>query len=199
MEVTELTVDSKKLWFVDNVFPKDQLARINRFCYLRPYNYGQTGNLVGENSTRLASHLTFQELISSGCLWFIRQATEKIGLNLVSNGSYVNTYQIMTPTARHCDYDKANFYTIIVFANSYWHDDWGGELTFYGRDKINYTLEFVPGRVVIADSRIEHRVNPLTTFAKDFRFTLAIKCFTVDELLAKNYSNVLRLDSINFM
>jgi len=198
MEITELTVDSKKLWFFDNVFPKDQLGRINRFCYTRPYQYGQTGNVVGENSTRLASHLTFPELRSTGCLWFVRQAAEQANLNLACNGSYVNTYQIMTPTARHCDFDSPNFYTVIIFANSYWHDDWGGELTFYGRDKINYTLEFVPGRVVITDARIEHRVNPLTPFAKDFRFTLAMKCVTIEESTTRKFTEILRLDSINF-
>jgi hypothetical protein len=201
MEVTDLTVDNKKLWFLDNVFPKDQLNRLNRFCYTRPFFYGQTGSLNGEDSTRASSHLQFGELISSGCMWYVRQAVEKVGLNLVCNGSYVNTYQIMTPTAKHCDYDSPNFYTIIIFANSYWHDDWGGELTFYGMNKINYTLDFVPGRIVIADARIEHRVNPLTTFSKDFRFTVAIKCLTQEEAIKRNMllENCIAINSIKLL
>jgi hypothetical protein len=189
MEVTEFKVDNKQVWLVDNVFPKDQLNRLNRFCFTRPFSFGQTGNIVGENSTRLASHLQHSELLGSGCMWYIRQAAEKVGLDLLANSSYVNSYQIMTATARHTDFDSPHFYTIVVFANSYWHDDWGGELTFYGRDKINYTAEFVPGRVVIMDARIEHRVNPLTAFAKDFRFSLAIKCVTSEESKRRNISN----------
>jgi hypothetical protein len=188
MEVTELTVDNKKVWLVDKGFPKDQLNRLHRFCFTRPFSFGQTGNLVGEDSTRLASHLQHGELVGSGCMWYVRQAVEMVGLDLEANGSYVNSYQIMTPTARHTDFDSANFYTIIIFSNSYWHDDWGGELTFYGRDKINYTAEFVPGRIVILDARIEHRVNPLTSFAKDFRFSLAIKCVTAEESKKRNMS-----------
>lgn len=201
MEVTELTVDSKKLWFFDNVFPKDQLNRLHRFCFTRPYYYGQTGSLVGEDSTRAASHLQFGELLSSGCMWHVRQAIEKVGLDLVWNGAYVNTYQIMTPTAKHCDFDSPNYYTIIVFANSYWHDDWGGELTFYGRDKINYTLDFVPGRVVITDARIEHRVNPLTAFSKDFRFTVAMKCLTQEEAIKRNMpqSSYIHFNTVNLI
>jgi hypothetical protein len=56
------------------------------------------------------------------------------------------------------------------------------------RNKINYTLEFVPGRIVITDARIEHRVNPLTPASKDFRFTLALKCADSCKPAVKNLS-----------
>jgi hypothetical protein len=201
MELTELTVDSKKLWFVDNVFPKDQLGKLNQFCYNRPYYIGQTSSLVGEDSRRSVSHLSLPEISSIGSLWYINQAVKRAGLNLICQAGYVNTYQIMTPTAKHCDFDRANYYTIIVFANAYWHDDWGGELTFYGRDKINYTVEFEPGRVVITDARIEHRVNPLTPASKDFRFTLALKCADTSEITNRNLqsSNYFSLDDVRLM
>lgn len=194
MESTKITVDSKDLWFFDNVFPKDQLNRINRFCYTRPFFYGQTGAKVGEDSTRIVSHLQLNELLGIGCMWYIKQALTQTNLSLVCNNSYVNSYQIMTPTAKHCDFDSPNYYTIIIFSNAYWHDDWGGELTFYGRDKINYTIEFNPGRVIVFDSRIEHRVNPLTAFAKDFRFTLALKCLTTSEANKRDLSPLSYID-----
>lgn len=201
MEITELTVDSKKLWFVDNVFPKDQLNRLNQFCYSRYYQLGQTGSLVGEDSRRFASHMTLPEIANIGALWYINQASAKVGLDLICQAGYINAYHFMTPTAKHCDFDRPDYYTIIIFSNSYWHDDWGGELTFYGRDKINYTVEFVPGRVVITDARIEHRVNQLTHASKDFRFTIALKCADKKEIQNRNLppSSYFALDSVRLM
>ena len=201
MELTELTVDSKKLWFIDNALPKDQLGKLNQFCYNRPYYIGQTSSLVGEDSRRSVSHLSLGEISNIGTLWHVNQAVKLAGLDLVCQAGYVNSYQLMTPTSKHCDFDRPDYYTIIIFANAYWHDDWGGELTFYGRDKINYTVEFIPGRIVITDARIEHRVNPLTPASKDFRFTLALKCADVRESTARNFANstYFKLDSVRLM
>lgn len=188
IEVTKLTVDGKSVWFFDNVFPKDQLDRISKTSARLPYTFAQLGNSAGEDSRRGACHFNLQDIVNSNCLPYLKDLAELAELDLVVEGAYTNLYQMMTTTARHTDFYHAGYYTFITFNNVYWHDDWGGELTCYGRDKINYTIEFVPGRVVLIDARVEHRVNPLTPAAKDFRFSTAYKCCT--KLVSKNPQNI---------
>ena len=45
---------------------------------------------------------------------------------------------------------------LVIFANSIWKKDWGGEFIY--RDKaVEKTIDFVPGRVIFFDGNIPHR------------------------------------------
>jgi Rps23 Pro-64 3,4-dihydroxylase Tpa1-like proline 4-hydroxylase len=61
--------------------------------------------------------------------------------------------------------------------NKFWEETWGGGLKFYNESsKFNYVVDFVPGRVIFFDSKIDHEVLPLTINAKRSRYSLAMKC-----------------------
>ena len=80
--------------------------------------------------------------------------------------------------------------TILIFANKYWEESWGGELKIYEDQNsiVNRVIDFVPGRIIIFDSKIEHKVLPLTPCAKNDRFSLAIKGYLNKEYLTEQDS-----------
>ena len=89
----------------------------------------------------------------------------------------------MTSTGRHTDSALPNTFTILIFCNKYWEEPWGGELKIYkDKSKTHSIIDYVAGRVVVFDSRIEHKVMPLTHAAKKDRFTIAVKCSNIEGL-----------------
>ena len=62
----------------------------------------------------------------------------------------------MTSTSKHTDSALPNTFTILIFCNKYWEEPWGGELKIYkDKSKTHSIIDYVSGRVVIFDSRIE--------------------------------------------
>ena len=47
----------------------------------------------------------------------------------------------------------------------------------------NIKIDYSPGRIIVFDSKLEHKAMPITPYAKSDRFTLAIKLSIIDESL----------------
>jgi SM-20-related protein len=99
---------------------------------------------------------------------------------------YINHYPQVSYVNRHIDAAFPGCLTIIFFCNKYWDETWGGELKIYEENStVHRVVDFVPGRIVVFDSQIEHKVMPLTPFAQTDRFTLAIKVFNDPQNVSK--------------
>jgi Rps23 Pro-64 3,4-dihydroxylase Tpa1-like proline 4-hydroxylase len=100
----------------------------------------------------------------------------------VNLGLYTDTHEV------HADhyYDRAGK-TLLYYVNETWNKDWGGETAFLddNAEKIIYTSQFVPGRVVIFDSNIPHSAKPQSIDGPAYRFTMAMKFFRREEKYGK--------------
>ena len=120
----------------------------------------------------------------------------ELGIKLYLNNYHINHYSQICYVNRHTDSLVDGYVTILIFCNEYWDETWGGELKIYEeeRSSIHKVVDFVPGRIIIFDSRIEHKVLPLTPSAKTDRFSIAIKALTdISHLSESEMGNLIQL------
>lgn len=79
-------------------------------------------------------------------------------------------------------HEDGDVWTVLVFVNASWHEDWGGELLLYdgtfapATDRgFAYAISPCPGRMVIFDGKIKHRGGVPSKFCLEPRISLAIK------------------------
>jgi hypothetical protein len=76
--------------------------------------------------------------------------------------------------AIHGDSNDKNKLTVLFHANYNWDTSWGGENLFYNDfvTDISKAVQYVPGRLVIFDSRIPHSVSTINE--KKLRLTISL-------------------------
>ena len=90
-------------------------------------------------------------------------------------------YRIYANFNLHGDFQFAHEdgegWTALVFINSQWDEDWGGEFLIYpeGDTPFAYSIAPSPGRMVIFDGMLRHRGGVPSKLCYDPRISLAIK------------------------
>lgn len=168
----------------DDLISSSDLDWMHTYCLNSQFTCGHASNPLGyERDSRFSSQITNNNLESSGVLSVVKLVSEQLKQKLYIGNCYINHYQLMTSTSKHTDSALPNTFTILIFCNKYWEEPWGGELKIYkDKSKTHSIIDYVSGRVVIFDSRIEHKVMPLTHAAKKDRFTIAVKCSNIEGL-----------------
>jgi hypothetical protein len=190
---TSLQINNKDITVLDNVFEDHQLDLLNSLCINSLYR-GDHGSspLAAGLDFRFVSYLTKDQIVSTGLNKLLSKISEHIKEDIYAGNFYINHYWHYTQSPKHTDSSFDDTITILIFCNNQWSEEWGGEIKFYSQqEKINSVIDFVPGRVVIFDSRLTHKVLPLTLEAKKPRFSLAIKASKKQGLdsLIKMYGN----------
>lgn len=76
----------------------------------------------------------------------------------------------------HKDSDQSSEYSVLVYVNPVWEQDWAGETVFYDdRSEPITAVSFKPGRLVIFPSRVLHRAGIQMSVCQDFRYTLSVR------------------------
>jgi len=174
----------KTLFIYDDLIERSHLDLLNTYCLNSKFTCDHSSNRLNhEVDSRFVSGLTKHDFLSTNLLDVCKKISDRIGKKLYLGNYYINHYTLMTPVSRHTDSSFLDTYTILINCTKFWDDDWGGEIKFYNEfDNIHKVVDYLPGRVMFFDSRIEHKVLPLTPSAKKSRFTIAIKCSTQDGL-----------------
>jgi hypothetical protein len=188
-----LKINNKELIVLDNVFESHEIDLLNSLCINSSYR-GDHGSspLASGLDFRFVSYLTKDQIIDTGLIKLLSKISPLIGDDIYAGNFYINHYWHYTQSPKHTDSSFDDTVTILIFCNNHWIEEWGGEIKFYSQqEKINSVIDFVPGRVIIFDSRLEHKVLPLTLEAKKPRFSLAIKASKKQGLdsLIKMYGN----------
>jgi SM-20-related protein len=90
-------------------------------------------------------------------------------------------YRIYANFNLHGDFQFAHEdgegWTALLFINSRWEEDWGGELIIYpdGNASFAYCITPRPGRMVLFDGMIRHRGGAPSKLCLEARISLAIK------------------------
>lgn len=189
----DLGTDEKIFKIFDNILTNSEIDWLHSFCLNANYKCEHSSSPFGyERDSRFASNISKKQLQDTGILNTISKLSSELGVKLYIGKSYINHYQLMTSTERHTDSSFGNNFTILIFCNKYWEETWGGELKIYEENSnIHKIVDYVPGRILFFDSRIEHKVMPLTHAAKKDRFTIAVKCSNIEGLnnLISMYGN----------
>lgn len=177
---------SNYLEVFDNIFETSELDWLNSYCLNANYKCEHSSSILGyERDSRFSCLLDRDNFKSLNLGRVLYKLKDLLGFEYFIGNYYLNHYSHFTSTARHTDSSFDNTFTILIFCNKYWEESWGGELKIYsGEKKYNKIIDFVPGRIVVFDSKIEHKVLPLTMSAKKDRFTLAMKCSNFEGLNA---------------
>lgn len=170
-------IDNKDLFVFDNLLNSSEIEYINQYCLNSLYKPEHSSNEMNyELDSRFVSVMSPDELENSNLLVTIKKISNILNQDLYIGFQYINHYTLNTSVSKHTDSSNSGQYTILIYPNKYWEDTWGGEIAFYDNSKINKMLDFVPGRVLVFDSRIEHKVMPLTRNSRRDRYSIALKC-----------------------
>lgn len=166
-----------QLHVLDNKFSRWQIDHLHECALSAKYSYNQESDTkAGDRDCRFASFLTEAEMLDLHIDQIVRDAFSDFEYQVNIIDAYFNHYPLHAYVNRHIDDVDPETATIIVCCNKYWDETWGGELKIYEEDSpVHKVVDFVPGRIIIFDSRIEHKAMPITPYAKSDRFTLAIK------------------------
>lgn len=180
-----------------------------KFKHSQQYERTQSdGPETAEYSYYKEAHDVSKVMSSSLGRVVIRLAKNLIGCDFAANSVYTNAIQYGDALFTHTDatsmtpgfYDM-QFVTALIYMNSKWRVDWGGETIFASgkpidvrTGKINPEGEVVagvspkPGRIVLFDSRIRHSARPPQKVFLARRFTTAMKlrCESKGPLLPPN-------------
>lgn len=171
-------LNNKSIYVFDNILQDYNMEWIHNFCLESNYTPGHRSNGINPDmDSRFSCTLNEGDLNRLNLLPSVYVAMDKIGFKLDIVNAYINHYGIGTSVSKHTDASDKNMYTILVFCNKYWEHAWGGEIVFYNeQDSAHLSFEYKPGRILLFDSRLSHKVMPLTTISRSDRYTIAIKC-----------------------
>lgn len=169
-----------QLHVIDNKFTRSELRSIHYYCYNSGFRLMQRSDILNhQRDLRFASHVSKEQLLTMQVIPSLDKICKELNIKLYLKNYYINHYSQMSYVAKHTDEAEDGYASILVFCNHYWDETWGGELKVYQENSsTNKAIDFVPGRIIIFDSKIEHKVLPLTPFSEQDRFSLAIKAVT---------------------
>lgn len=193
----------------DNVFPRHIHNNLQNYVQNSLYKCGHTSNKLGkysDRSARFVSYLNKSDILNllynMGLFSCIQQIGKHLGQDIFIKACYIGHYDKTTFSDSHVDSYYPNTITILIYPNLYWEDEWAGDLKIYNdtpESNIDKVISFSAGRVVVLDSRIRHKVMPLSPVAESSRYSIAIKaCFYsgLESLLIDEVDRTLALESL---
>jgi hypothetical protein len=185
-------VDNKELFIFDNVFERADVEYLNQYCLNSVYKPEHSSSEMNyERDSRFAATMSPQELKNAKILPAIKKICSSTQKNLYLGHQYINHYGLNTSVSEHCDSSFSGQYTILIYPNKYWEDSWGGEIAFYNKTNVHRMINFKPGRVLMFDSRISHKVLPITINARKDRYSIAVKC--CDDTGLENFEKICKV------
>lgn len=173
-----LKINNKDVHVFDNLLERHYVEALNDYCLGSSFkpNHGSS-KFSYERDERFACYLNVDNFHHIQLEQVFKPIANFLQEDIYAGSYYINHYSHMAQNGRHSDSSVNGTFTALIFPNKFWSDTWGGELKFYNENgKFHYAVDFVPGRVLFFDSRIEHEVMPITINAKRSRFSIAIKC-----------------------
>lgn len=176
---TEIGAAKRRLYILEDVIDAGALEPVH--VHFRSLTYG-----FCDSDRSDTSHVRHLAHLFDPCEWdeepILRILTDTAREFLEQEGQRTSAIQrIYANFNLFGDYqfahDDGDCWTALVFMNSTWHEDWGGELLVYDDDTSMPALAIPPrpGRMVLFDGQLVHRGGVPSKHCLDARITLAIK------------------------
>lgn len=176
-----LKVNNQDIFVLDNALPHYYLDKLFTFCRNSSFtpDHGSSELKVTQDA-RFVSYLNETDLESIEYKTILKSLLPKFKIKKVLD-SYINVYNVGAFNNPHTDTSLNNHWSILVFPNTEWNNLWGGETKFYNQGQCyNYTVDYVPGRIIIFDSRLQHHALTINHSCPVSRYSLVFKC-VIDE------------------
>lgn len=177
LDFENYSINNKELYIFDNIFDDADVEYLNQYCLNSVYKPEHSSNDMNyDMDSRFVAMISPEELQNSKILPGLERVSNYLRKNLYIAYQYINHYTLNTSVSAHTDSSNPGEYTVLIFPNKYWQDTWGGEIVFFEKGNVHKLIQFVPGRVIVFDSRLSHKVLPLTRNARKDRYSIALKC-----------------------
>ena len=169
-------IDNKELFVEDCCFLMNERESIFLNLKRVPFNVSQQISTDQDSELFIA---TLNKDFFDNIPFFLHKLFKK--LNQIYPGQAYSIERILgicwtmsNKIAIHGDSDSEESLTVLYHANYHWNTDWGGANLFYDDQitDIAKAVQYVPGRLVIFDSRIPHSVSTINE--KKLRFTISL-------------------------
>ena len=185
---------------LDNIFPYYYHQSLFDYTINSKYSPNHGSNQFSKEknfTTRFACQLNKNDFFNTGLIPYIRRIANEIGQDLFLTKYYIGHYGKSTSADAHTDTCDPNHISILIYPNLEWDDLWAGDIKFYSDDSpFHRTVDFKPGRVIVFDSTIRHKVMPLSSVAEIDRYSIAIKACTflgLPKNYNENYENIIHI------
>lgn len=168
-----------RAWIVDNVIDAEALGPLHAWFRSLGYHFADADRDDTGFVRHLVHHFSAEDCDGGSYVAPVVEAARSV---LASLGLpcdelervYANFNLFGDQQFAHPDGDC---WTALLFVNSVWGDDWGGELLLYedGPGSVAWAIPPQPGRLVVFDGNVVHRGGVPTKFCLDARITLAVK------------------------
>jgi len=163
----------------DDYLTESLKIHVWNFVQTSKYQYGHRSGtvLLRENSLRFSCYLNKEEVFRTNLYPIFKKLAKEMGQDIFIGGYYIGNYNRGTCAESHVDTCIDDNLTILIYPNVSWEESWGGDIKFYSESsKFNTCIDYVPGRIIIFDSKLKHKVMPLSSECPSNRFSMAFKC-----------------------
>ena len=179
------TPSSKKIFVIDNAFSFQE--REHFFNFIKQSFFVFSG-FSDSNEFKKRDHgkpflQSFFNKEDVNQFNFLSCEGSNFFLNILQDYHFIRSYVFVSDHSiqhsYHCDFIdhstklRGNHLTLLYYPNLEWDNSFGGE-TLFANDQINdvvFTSMYVPGRVIIFDSSIPHKMSAPSTSCPFYRFT----------------------------
>lgn len=189
----KITVDNNKFIYVfDDLFTENE--KLSFFNYIVSSKFVFDGS-VFDNKFKiklngkqfLQSFYSYEELLEMN---FLQNIKNKNVTDLLNNFKINRSYVFCSDhTTQHPFHSDPGDYTMLYFPNLEWDNSYGGE-TMFASDQHNdivYTTAYIPGRLIVFNSKIPHKMSAPSSLCPFHRFSFIINwsnnetCFRKDQ------------------
>lgn len=185
---------------IDNIFPYNFHESLFNYTINSKYSPNHGSNRFSKEknlTTRFVCNLNKDDFLNTGLVPCIEKIANEIGQDLFLMKYYIGHYSKATSTSAHTDIYDPNHVSILIYPNIEWDDLWAGDIKFYSDNSPFHRLvDFKPGRVIVFDSNIRHKVMPLSSVAESDRYSIAIKACTflgLPRYYNEDYENIIHI------
>jgi len=175
----EYTIDGRRMVVLDGVLPRPEINRLALRAMLAPFTRTGTDAEETRHIRVFVRQESLEEFVGTPlhaqALAAVARHFPDVDLSLHRVDCNLTVYGDMAHAHRDCAPGRRDV-TALYYLNPEWRKNWGGETIFFddAGDAV-YAIACKPGRLVLFEGAIEHRVGIPLRSCHDQRLTLAIR------------------------
>ena len=178
-----LKLDDMDLFVYDNLIDDNIILAIERQVRHARYSSRHSSSLRSQQFREWAGHFDVEDFLSHPVCFAAHQGLTSLypGVNFELWDVHCNNTIFGDWAFAHRDSLELGEYSALYYANFQWDPDWYGETVFFSQGEPVVSISTRPGRLVLFDSRIEHRAGVPATNCPEQRLTLSLR-FAADKV-----------------
>lgn len=124
-------------------------------------------------------------------IWaFINESLQEDGIFVKPERVILNLYNHGDSSWLHKDSDNADDWTVILFLNTRWELNWGGDFALAEGSELIQAFAPTPGKFIAFRANVLHGARPVSREAPYARFGIAFQTKSINDGKIKNISRI---------